>query len=57
MPDAEIGWNIVNLKDELVAIFNMPVDLVSKNSIENSTNPYRKKEILSRYEVIFDQAA
>ena len=57
LPEAEIGWDIVILKEDLERVFGRPVDIVFKNSIERSFNPYRKAEILENYEVIFDQAA
>ena len=56
-PDANIGLDIVTLKEELEQILSHRVDLVSKKAIEKSRNPYRKKEILSSYEVIYEQVA
>jgi predicted nucleotidyltransferase len=50
-------FDLVDMKEELELIFQRKVDLVNKESIEKSKNPYRKKEILDHYEVIYDQAA
>jgi uncharacterized protein len=47
------GWSLydfVNLRDELAELTGREVDVVVKESIRN---PYRKEEILSRYEVLF----
>ncbi len=57
LPDQHWAWEIVTMKEELELIFNRPVDLLTKKAIENSRNPYRKKEILESYEVIYEQAA
>ena len=56
-PGQNWAWEIVTIKEELEDIFNRPVDLITKKAIENSKNPYRKKEILESYEVIYEQAA
>jgi len=50
-------FDLVDMKEELEIMFQRKVDLVSKKSIEKSKNPYRKKEILENYEVIYDKAA
>ena len=57
LPGQNWAWEIVTMKEELEIIFNRPVDLLTKKAIENSKNPYRKKEILESYEVIYEQAA
>jgi len=57
LPGVYWGWKLAEMKRELEALFNRPVDFVSKRAIERSRNPYRKKEILSSYEVIYEQAA
>ncbi len=56
-PDASWGWDIVTMRDELEEIFQRKVDFVEKEAIEKSKNPYRKKEILDSYEVIYEQVA
>lgn len=50
-------FDFIEMKDELELIFQRKVDLISKETIEKSKNPFRKKEILENYEVIYDQAA
>lgn len=40
----------VDMKDELKAMFDREVDLVDKEGLKN---PYRRKEILSTYQVIY----
>jgi len=57
LPEASWGFEIATIKQELEIIFKRPVDLVSKKAIEQSRNPYRKKEILESFKVIYDQAA
>lgn len=57
IPNHHWGWEIVTMKDELEAIFNKPIDLVTKKAIENSKNPFRKKEILDTYQVIYEKVA
>ena len=56
-PEARWGWEIVDIKDELEKIFGRPVDFVSKQAIKNSHNPYRKKNILSSYKVLYAKAS
>ncbi|MDD4975687.1 MAG: nucleotidyltransferase domain-containing protein [Bacteriovorax sp.] len=56
-PEQVLGWDIVDMKEELETIFNRKVDMVNKEVIEKSHNPYRKKSILEHYEVIYEQAA
>ena len=54
-PGASVGWEIFRMKEELEAIFNSNVDLVRKEAILKSKNPYRRQEILDSYEVIHEQ--
>jgi predicted nucleotidyltransferase len=53
--DAQWGWKFVDACDELEAIVGRLVDLVSRSSIERSTNPYRKQAILSLTELIYER--
>lgn len=53
----KIGWDIVDLHEEISNIFQCEVDILEKSVIEKSKNPYRKEEILKSYEVIYEQAA
>lgn len=49
-PDAPWDlWDLVNLRDELVTITGREVDVVNKDALRN---PYRRKAILSKREVI-----
>lgn len=51
--DAHWGWDIVLIKNELEAIFNRKVDLITKKSIEESNNWIRQKEILSTARLVY----
>jgi len=56
-PDIQYGWDIVTMRDDLELIFKRRVDFIEKETVEKSKNKYRKKEILSTYEVIYEQAS
>lgn len=43
-------WDLVDIQDELKALFGREVDLVEKRALRN---PFRKREILSTHEVIY----
>ncbi|RLA63745.1 MAG: nucleotidyltransferase [Epsilonproteobacteria bacterium] len=49
-------FDLVEMKDELEILFKRKVDLISKRGIQESTNPYRKKEILESAKVIYIEA-
>jgi predicted nucleotidyltransferase len=51
------GLDFVDFHDELVELFNRPVDVIEKKVIEKSNNPYRKSSILNSAVKIYDQAA
>jgi hypothetical protein len=53
--DARWGWEFVDACDELEQIVGRPVDLVSRTSIERSTNPFRKQSILSTTELVYER--
>lgn len=42
-------WDLVDLRDDLIAIAGRDVDMVIKEALRN---PYRRKEILSNREII-----
>ena len=44
------GWDLMAMKAELEALFGRPVDLVEKEALRN---PWRKREILNSYEVVY----
>lgn len=48
-PDARIGWNIVDLEDELSELFGREVDLVSKANIHR----FVRDRILSDAQVLY----
>jgi predicted nucleotidyltransferase len=43
----------IHLKQQLESLFNRPVDLLSKTSLEKSPNWIRRQEILNSAEVIY----
>ncbi len=54
-PDAEWSlMDIVDLREELMALFGRDVDVVSRDAIENSRNYIRRKEILGTAKVIYE---
>ncbi len=46
-------FDIVDMKTELEILFKRPVDIVSKRSIENSSNKFKREEILNKSEVLY----
>ena len=53
-PDADWGlFDLVDLRDELAALFAREVDLVEKTAIERSRNWIRRREILGTAEPVF----
>jgi uncharacterized protein len=47
-PDARWGlFEFVRAQDELAEIFGRPVDLVEREAVEGSDNPFRKRSILN----------
>jgi len=43
-------WDLMEMKDELEVLFCRPVDMVEKEALRN---PWRKRQILSTYEVVY----
>lgn len=43
-------FDLIDMKDELKAMFDRDVDLADKEGLKN---PYRRREILSTYQVIY----
>jgi hypothetical protein len=43
-------WDLMGMKDELEVLFGRPVDLVEKEALRN---PWRKRRILSTYQVVY----
>lgn len=52
-PDAHWGWEFTEARDELSRLLSRPVDLVSRRAIEQSHNPFRRKEILSTARTVY----
>ncbi len=53
---ADSKWGLMDLsrmQEELVQIFNRPVDLVNKKAVKNSHNWIRRKNILESAEVYY----
>ena len=54
-PDAHPTlFTLVDMQEELQAIFGRDVDLMTRAGIENSRNPFRRREILSSAVVIYE---
>lgn len=51
--DAQWGWEIVTMADELSEIVGRPVDLVSRKAVERSANEIRKKAILDSARTLY----
>ena len=52
-PDAHWGlFDLARMEDELQAIVGRPVDLITRNSVEESANPIRRNHILSHLETL-----
>lgn len=52
--DAEVGlFELVAMKRELETLFSRKVDLLTKDSIESSNNPIRRREILKTAKLIY----
>lgn len=47
-------FDLVDMEDELSAIFRRPVDLIEKQAIVESDNPLRRRSILESARVIYD---
>lgn len=45
-------FDMVDMKEELEAIFGRKVDLVSRRGVESSRNPIRRKAILSSAKIV-----
>jgi len=43
-------WDVMDMKEELETLSGRPVDLVEKEALRN---PWRKREILGTYEVVY----
>lgn len=55
-PATHIGLLIVNLQQELEALFGRKVDLLTRTSVERSSNKYFRRFALQTTEPIFERA-
>ena len=56
-PGASLGlFELVEMRDELLYLFNRPVDIVTRWTIEHSENTSRQQHILESAEVIYAAA-
>lgn len=46
------AFALMDLQDELAALFGRPVDLLTRRAVERSKNPLRRQQILSEAEVL-----
>lgn len=53
--DVRWGFEFVALCEELEALFGREVDLISRRAIEQSTNPIRRRAILSSARTIYER--
>jgi predicted nucleotidyltransferase len=47
------GLRFFTMEDDMAAILGVPVHLLSRDSVEEMTNPYRRKSILADAKVIY----
>ena len=45
-------FDLVTMRDELASLFGRPVDLLTRDAVEASPNPYRRRAILESAEVL-----
>ncbi|MEP0547011.1 MAG: nucleotidyltransferase family protein [Rhodothermales bacterium] len=54
-PDAPWSlFDIVTMQDELVTVFQRPVDLISRRAVRRSKNPLRRASILDSARTIYE---
>jgi predicted nucleotidyltransferase len=46
-------WHVIEMQEELEAIVGRPVDLVDREAVERSDNPFRKRLILNGSQVVY----
>jgi predicted nucleotidyltransferase len=54
--DSQARWTLldfVQMRDELAEVFGRNVDLVSRRAVEESQNPFRRRNILESAQVIY----
>ncbi|MHB9133522.1 MAG: nucleotidyltransferase family protein [Armatimonadota bacterium] len=55
-PDARWGFKFVQLCEELEELFGREVHVVTRRSVEESQNPFRRNSMLAGAEVIYEAA-
>jgi len=50
LPESELGWNWLDMQEELTLLLGRTVDLIFKDGLRN---PYRRGEILGTRQVIY----
>jgi hypothetical protein len=51
------GLEFFGLADEFAAVFGHPVDLVTRDAVEHSPNPYKRDSILTSATTLYGHAA
>jgi predicted nucleotidyltransferase len=51
--DARIGWDIVSVAEDFERLLGRPVDLISRQAVERSSNWIRRREILNSAKTIY----
>ncbi len=46
-------WHIIDMREELARLFGREVDLVDKDTVEASDNPFRRRLILSSAQMVY----
>ncbi|MBP0027688.1 nucleotidyltransferase family protein [Roseofilum sp. Guam] len=54
-PDHSWGLEFIQMREQLATLFHRPVDLITRQSINNSPNMLRRQNILNSAEVIYVQ--
>ncbi len=55
-PGVRVGLEFVALQQDLAALFGRPVDLLTRSSVERSSNKYFRRFALRRTEPIYEHA-
>jgi len=55
-PDVRCGLEFVGLQQELEALFDRPVDLLTRSAVEHSPNKYFRRFALRRTEPLYECA-
>ena len=54
VPGVQVGWEIVEMQQELSQIVGRPVDLVSRSGVERSENWLRRPAIIESARVVYE---